>query len=72
MYHNHLGAQAAMDLVAKMLHKYYNSFNAAEEELYKEVDNDNPAAVKAYVQGCKDLIICNLYWRSIANSPLLR
>lgn len=52
-----------MNHAAKMLHESYDRFNKAEQELYKEVDAGCLHTMKAYVQACKDLIMCNLHWR---------
>lgn len=63
MYHDNIQPQQAMRRAGDMLHKCYSTFNEVEEELYKEVPVDLQPTMNRYVKACKDLIVCNLYWR---------
>lgn len=63
MYHQRMEIQDAVHEGAKMIHDSYERFYDEEQELYKEVDSEHIADVKAYVQAFKDLVMCNLHWR---------
>ncbi len=65
MYNEGLGPQAAIERAKEMLHESYERFRKAEAELYEQTDAEDLAVVKAYVSGCKNLVMANLNWRYV-------
>ena len=63
MYHESLGAQAAIDRATQMMFEAYDRFDQTEHKLYQQVKPENLKDVESYIWACKDLIMCNLHWR---------
>ena len=63
MYHEQLGPQAAIERAKEMIHESYERFRQAEQGLYDQTDAKDLPVIKAYLLGCKNIIMANLNWR---------
>ena len=66
MYNEGLGPQAAIERAKGMLHESYERAHQAERSLYDQADATDLPVIKAYVLGCKNLVMANLNWRQVS------
>ncbi len=66
MYNEGLDPQAAIERAKEMLLKSYERFRQAERDLYYQTDAEDLVVIKAYMLGCKNLVMANLNWRYVS------
>lgn len=66
MYNEGLDPQAAIERAKEMLHESYERFRQAERDLYDQTDAEDLVVIKAYMLGCKNVVMANLNWRYVS------